>query len=113
MIHYTEIVTEDMDDHCATLAQVHGLTFGATQADLGEARVAQTPDGNLIGVRKPLAQHETPIVRTYIAVADIAAAVKNAEETGAMIAYPPTKQGDTGTWAIYVKGGLQFGLWQP
>ena len=29
-----------------------------------------------------------------------------------MIAYPPTQQGDTGTWAIYILGDVQFGLWQ-
>jgi hypothetical protein len=30
-----------------------------------------------------------------------------------MIAYPPTRQGETGTWAIDVVGEHQFGLWQP
>ena len=34
------------------------------------------------------------------------------EAAGALIAYPPTRQGDTGTWAIYLLGDLQFGLWQ-
>ena len=35
-----------------------------------------------------------------------------AEAAGAVIAYPPTRQGDTGTWAIYILGGVQVGLWQ-
>ena len=38
--------------------------------------------------------------------------VEDAEAAGAMIAYPPTRQGDTGTWAIYVLGDVQIGLWQ-
>jgi predicted enzyme related to lactoylglutathione lyase len=81
-------------------------------ADLGQARVAKFPDGSLIGVRAPLAGHEQPIVRTYLAVDDIANAVKAAEAAGAQIAYPPTRQGDTGTWAIYFVGDVQIGLWQ-
>ena len=79
---------------------------------LGLARVAEAADGLLIGVRAPLAEHETPIVRTYYEVADIAQAVAAAEAAGAVIAYPPTRQGDTGTWAIYFLGDIQIGLWQ-
>ena len=37
---------------------------------------------------------------------------KAAEAVGAVIAYPPTKQGETGTWAIYILDGMQYGLWQ-
>jgi hypothetical protein len=81
-------------------------------ADLGGARVAEAPDGSLIGVRAPLAEHEQPIVRTYLEVDDIAGAVKEAEAAGAVIAYPPTRQGDSGTWAIYFLGDVQLGLWQ-
>ena len=63
-------------------------------------------------MRAPLAEHEQPIVRTYMAVDDIQAAVEQAEAAGAVIAYPPTQQGDTGTWAIYILGDIQMGLWQ-
>jgi len=111
-VHYVEIVTRDVAAQCAALEQVHGLSFGPAVADLGQARVAKAPDGSLIGVRAPLAEHEQPIVRTYLEVEDIASAVKEAESLGAVIAYPPTKQGDTGTWAIYILGGVQIGLWQ-
>ncbi len=45
-------------------------------------------------------------------VEDITEAVNEATSAGAMIAYPPTQQGQTDTWAIYILGGLQFGLWQ-
>jgi hypothetical protein len=45
-------------------------------------------------------------------VEDIARAVQEAEAAGAVIAYPPTRQGETGTWAIFLLGDVQFGLWQ-
>jgi predicted enzyme related to lactoylglutathione lyase len=110
-VHYVEFVCRDVDAQCAALARVHGLSFGPAVADLGQARVAKATDGSLIGVRAPLAEHEQPIVRTYFEVADIAKAVKDAEAAGAVIAYPPTRQGDTGTWAIYFLGDVQVGLW--
>ena len=111
-IHYIEIVCRDVAAQCAALERVHGVSFGPPLADLGQARVAGAPDGSLIGVRAPLAEHEEPIIRTYLEVDDIAKSVLEAEAAGAMIAYPPTKQGDTGTWAIYFLGDLQIGLWQ-
>lgn len=111
-IHYLEIVCHDVAAQSAALERVHGLSFGPVVADLGQARVAETPDGTLIGVRAPLAEHEQPIIRTYLEVEDIARAVEDAEAAGAVIAYPPTQQGDTGTWAIYILGDVQFGLWQ-
>ena len=111
-IHYVEIVCRDVAAQCAVLERVHGVTFGQPLADLGQARVAGAPDGSLIGVRAPLAKHEEPIIRTYLEVEDIAKSVQEAESAGAMIAYPPTRQGDTGTWAIYILGEVQVGLWQ-
>ena len=112
VVHYLEIVTPDVAAHCDALARVHGVTFGPPNADLGQARVARMPDGRMIGVRAPLAAHEQPIVRTYIEVDDIAVAASNVEAAGGMIAYPPTKQGDTGTWAVYILNDVQMGLWQ-
>jgi predicted enzyme related to lactoylglutathione lyase len=111
-IHYLEIVCQDVDEQCAALERVYGVSFGEPVAELGQARVAKLPDGRLVGVRAPMAEHEQPIVRTYVEVEDIARAVEDAEAAGAMIAYPPTRQGDTGTWAIYILGGVQMGLWQ-
>ena len=111
-VHYVEIVTRDVAAQCAILRRIHGLSFGEPVPDLGQARVAEAPDGSLIGVRGPLAEHEQPIVRTYFRVDDIVRAVKEAESAGATIAYPPTQQGDTGTWAIYIFGDVQVGLWQ-
>ena len=112
-VHYLEIVSNDVAAQCAVLEQTHGLSFGPENADLGGARVAERPDGTLVGVRAPLAEHDTPITRSYFAVDDIAAAVAAAEAAGAMIAYGPIQQGDTGTWAIYFLGDAQIGLWQP
>ena len=63
-------------------------------------------------MRAPLAEHEEPIISTYLEVEDIEKSIQEAEAVGAMIAYPPTKQGDTGTWAIYFLGDVQIGLWQ-
>jgi len=111
-VHYLEIVCRDVDQQCAALERVHELSFGPAVADLGAARVAEASDGSLVGVRAPLAEHEQPIVRTYLTVDDIERAVEDAEAAGAVIAYPPTQQGDTGTWAIYILGDVQMGLWQ-
>ena len=111
-VHYVEIVSKTVDKQCKALEQVHGLSFGPEVQDLGRAQVAKTPNGVLIGVRAPLAEHEQPIVRAYFAVDDITKAIKAAEAAGAVIAYPPTKQGETGTWAIYILDGIQYGLWQ-
>jgi predicted enzyme related to lactoylglutathione lyase len=111
-VHYLEVVCHDVAAQCAALERLHGLSFGPAVAELGQARVAEAPNGSLIGVRAPLAQHEQPIIRAYLEVKDIARAVEEAEAAGAAIAYPPTQQGDTGTWAIYVLGDVQIGLWQ-
>ncbi|HQU27770.1 MAG TPA: hypothetical protein PKZ24_01380 [Nitrospirales bacterium] len=110
--HYVEIVSNNVERQCKVLEEVHGLSFGPKVQDLGNAKVAKTADGSLIGVRAPLAETEQPIVRVYFAVTDITEAVKTAETAGAEIAYPPTKQGETGTWAIYILDEIQYGLWQ-
>ena len=34
------------------------------------------------------------------------------EEHGAIVAYPPTRQGQRGTFAIVIQGDVQHGLWQ-
>jgi predicted enzyme related to lactoylglutathione lyase len=92
--------------------RMHALSFTPPDPDLGHARVATRGDGSLVGIRKPLAAHETPIQRTYFAVDDIQRVAKAAEDSGAMIAYPPTRQGARGTFAILIHGGVQHGLWQ-
>jgi uncharacterized protein len=111
-IHYLEIVSPETDALIAVLEAVQGLSFGPPDPDLGQARVATRSDGTLVGIRKPLAAHEAPIVRTYLAVDDIESAARKAEEHGAIVAYGPTRQGARGTFAIVLHGGVQLGLWQ-
>lgn len=110
--HYIEIVSAAVDKQCQVLEQVNGLTFGPEVPELGNAKVAKMADGTMIGVRAPMAAHEKPITRLYFEVDDINEAVKKAKAAGGLIAYPPTKQGKTGTWAIYILDGIQYGLWQ-
>ena len=111
-MQYLEIVSDDADRLTELYERVHGLSFGAPDPDLGQARIATQADGALVGIRRPLASHEQPIVRVYIAVPDIHEAVKQAEAVGAMLAYAPTRQGQRGTFAILIHGGVQHGLWQ-
>lgn len=111
-IHYLEIVSNDADKLTTLYQRMHHLSFGPPDPDLGQARVASRADGTLVGIRKPLAAHEHPIMRTYLAVEDIQEAVKKAEENGATIAYPPTRQGRQGTFAIVIEGDVEHGLWQ-
>ena len=111
-VHLLEIVCNETKAQIAALEQIHGLSFGPEVPEMGMARMAKTPDGSFIGVRAPLADHEQPITRTYIAVDDIEKAVEAVKANGGMVAYPPTKQGDTGTWAVYILDGVQMGLWQ-
>jgi predicted enzyme related to lactoylglutathione lyase len=111
-VHYLEIVSNDLDALVGLYQRMHGLSFGPPDPDLGQARVAVQADGALVGIRKPLAAHEQPIMRTYLAVEDIDRAVKEVEESGATIAYPPTRQGNQGIFAIVIQGGVEHGLWQ-
>jgi len=111
-VHYLEIISDNVDTQTALYQRLHGLSFGPPDPDLGQARVATCADGTLVGIRKPLAAHEQPIIRTDLAVEDIQQAVKKAEETGAITAYPPTRQGQRGIFAIVIQGGVQHGLWQ-
>jgi predicted enzyme related to lactoylglutathione lyase len=111
-VHYLEFVCADVVAQCAALEAAQGLSFGPPNPDLGHARVAVGEGGTRVGVRAPLADHEQPVIRPYFAVDDIVQAVAKVEAEGATVAYPPTRQGDTGTWAIYLVGDLQIGLWQ-
>jgi predicted enzyme related to lactoylglutathione lyase len=111
-VHYLEIVASDADALIKLYERMHGLSFGSPDADLGQARVATAAGGTLMGIRKPLAAHEQPIMRTYVQVDDIQLAVKKAEDSGAVVAYPPTRQGRHGAFAIVIHGDLQHGLWQ-
>ena len=111
-VHYLEIVSHDVDTLTGLYQRMHGLSFGPPDPDLGQARVATHADGTLVGIRQPLAAHEQPIVRAYLAVDDINHAVRQAEDAGATMAYGPTRQGRRGTFAIMLQGDVEHGLWQ-
>jgi predicted enzyme related to lactoylglutathione lyase len=111
-IQYLEIVTPDVDATCATHAQLHGVSFGEPEPGLGNARTAKLPGGGLIGVRAPMRDDEEPVVRPYWLVDDVAAATLAAAAAGGEIAHPPMEIPGFGTFAIYIQGGIQNGLWQ-
>jgi len=111
-VHYLEIVTKDVDAVCATQEQLHGVSFSAPDAGLGGARTTALPDGGMLGVRAPMHETEEPVVRPYLLVDDIEAAVKTAVAAGAEIAHPPLELPGHGTFAIYTQGGIHQGLWQ-
>lgn len=112
LVQYLEIVTPDVDATCSLLAKEHGVTFGPPDAGLGNARTAALEGGGRIGVRAPMAEHEQPVVRPYMLVKDIEAAVAAAQKAGGQIAVPPTEIPGHGKFAIYLLGGIQHGLWQ-
>ena len=112
-VYYLEIVTPDVDATCASLEKVHGVTFGEPQPELGNALTAPLAGGGLLSVRAPMAEHEEPVVRPYLLVDDIEAAVEAAREAGGQIAMPATEiPGRDGRFAIYFQDGIQYGLWQ-
>ena len=66
----------------------------------------------MVGVRAPMRESEVPVVRPYWLVDDIESAVAAAEDAGGEVAHPPMKIPGHGTFAIYIKGGVEHGLWQ-
>lgn len=111
-VRYLEIVTPDMDETCDMLEAVHGVTFGDPIAALGNARTADLNSGGKISVRAPMRADEAPVVRPYMLVDDIEAAVEAAEAAGAQIAIPPMELPGQGTFAIYLLGGIDHGVWE-
>jgi predicted enzyme related to lactoylglutathione lyase len=112
-VQYLEIVTPLVTETCDALAQAHDVDFSEPIAQLGNARTAHLKDGGRIGVRAPLRESEAPVVRPYVLVDDIEAAVKAAEKAGATVAMPPMEiPGGQGTFSIYILGGIEHGLWQ-
>ena len=112
LVQYLEVVTPDVDATCSALEQLHGVNFGAPDAALGNARTAMLKEGGRIGVRPPMHEGEHPVVRPYVLVDDIEAAISAAAAAGAEIALPPMEIPGHGRCAIYILGGIQHGLWQ-
>ena len=111
-VQYLEIVTPLVNETCKAMAEAHGIEFGEPVVMLGNARTANLSDGGRLGVRAPMRDTETPVVRPYILVDDIEAAVKAAVKAGAEIALPPMEIPGQGTFSIYILGGIEHGLWQ-
>ena len=111
-IHYLEIVASDANAVCAAYEATHGVKFVSADPLLGGARTAPLPDGGTIGVRGPLRDTEKPVVRPYWLVDDIEAAVDAASRQGAFVAHSPLEIPGRGTFAIYIQGGVDHGLWQ-
>jgi predicted enzyme related to lactoylglutathione lyase len=91
---------------------MYDVTFGDANPDLGGARTADLGGGGMLGVRGPLRDTEIPVVRPYVLVDDISAAVSAAAEAGAEIAMTPTEIAGYGQFAIVIHGGIESGLWQ-
>lgn len=111
-IHYLEIVTAEVDTVCAAYAAATGVQFGPPDAGLGNARTAALAGGGLVGVRAPLRHDEAPVVRPYWLVDDIQTSVAAAVAAGGEMALPPMEIPGHGTFAIYLQGGIDHGLWQ-
>ena len=111
-IYFLEIVTPDVDRACALYSMMYGVTFGDADEVLGGARTASLDGGGMLGVRGPLRETEAPVVRPYVLVDDIDAAVSAAAEAGAEIAMTPTESAGYGRFAIVIHGGIESGLWQ-
>lgn len=57
-------------------------------------------------------ESEAPVVRPYLLVDDLEAAVADALAAGGEIAHPPTAIPGHGSFAIFIQAGIQQGLWQ-
>lgn len=111
-IQYLEIVTKEVEAVCAAYAAAHKVQFGEPDAGLGNARTAPLEDGGLVGVRAPLRETEQPVMRPYWLVDDIKTAVAATVQAGGKIAVPPMEIPGHGTFAIYLQGSNDHGLWQ-
>ena len=111
-VHYLEIVTNDVETVCTLYSNMHGVTFGDSDENLGGARTARLASGATLGVRAPMHDAEKPVVRPYILVKDIEATVEAAADSGAEIAVSPMEIPGRGKCAIVIQGGIESGLWQ-
>ena len=111
-VHYLEIVTPDVEAARRLYSATFGWHFQAPAPELGNAVVAALPGGSLCGIRAPMHVQETPVVRPYVRVADLEAATRNAERSGATILLESMDLAGWGRISIVELGGIQQGLWQ-
>lgn len=115
-IGFLEIVTSDVEATIAGFAKTLQVEFSEPAAAMGGARLADLGDsgsgGGRVGVRAPMHETETPVVRPYWLTTDIQAAWKAALESGATEMHPPMEIPGQGWFAIYQLGDNQHALWQ-
>lgn len=112
VVQYLELVTPEVEATCRALEEVRGVTFSEALPELGFARTANLVGGGRIGVRAPMRDTEDPVVRPYLLVPDIEAALQAAAAAGGEIALPATPIPGQGKFAIYLLGGIDHGLWE-
>jgi len=111
-IQYLEIVTPDVEASVALYSKIHGVSFSPADESLGGARTAKLANGGMLGIRAPMRDTETPVVRPYLLVHDIDEAVAAAASSSAEIAMTATEIPGHGKFAIIIQGGIESGLWQ-
>ena len=111
-VHYLEIVTPDVDAARFLYSTAFGWNFQSPVPELGNAVVAMLPGGSMCGIRAPLHVEETPVVRTYIRVADLETSTREAGRMGAKILLESMDLPGWGKISIVEFGGVQQGLWQ-
>ncbi|MCS0218805.1 VOC family protein [Vibrio alginolyticus] len=111
-VHYLEIVTPDVESVCKAYELAKNAKFSEPDEMLGGAKTCELSDGSIVGVRAPLRENETPVVRPYWLVDDIEKAVLTVKEQGAEIAVPPLEIPNKGKFAIYILGSIEHGFWQ-
>lgn len=111
-LHYLEIVTPDVDATRRLYAESVGVEFTEPDPALGGAVVAVLPGGSRIGIRAPMHELETPLVRVYVRVRDLNAAVSAAADAGGEVLLASMDLPGHGRIAIHRLGGIEHGLWQ-
>lgn len=112
-IHYIEFVTPDAENVCSAYEKAYGWKFGEPAPELGNASIAELPDGGIFAVRSPMHDQEKPAVRVYARVPDLERSVEKAKEAGAEMMLEGMEIPGRGKIAIYSLGGLEHGIWQP
>ncbi len=108
---YVEVVTNEVEQVRAARERAHGWVFTAVP-ELGNASVAELPDGSRYAIRAPMHGGERPVTRAYVRVEDVERAAEAARLAGGVIAVPPMEIPGKGKIAIYMLGGSEHGLWQ-
>jgi predicted enzyme related to lactoylglutathione lyase len=108
---YQEIVTPNALQLRKLFEHSFNWTFTTVDA-LGNAHVADLPEGGRIGIRQPMSDTEQAITRLYVLVDNLAESIKDVRDLGGVILLEKMELAGQGTIAIYEAGGIEHGLWQ-